>query len=336
MPAKKHNFTVVEIKAGVMVIASTAVLILFVMVMTGLRPPENTLTFHAHFKDTAGLNRGADVRFGGAKVGRVTDITLEKADQSLVRVVVTVKPGTPINAKSKASVSQTTLTAEKHFEISTGDKDAQLLPDGAEIATQAGGLFDQAGAVAGTVQDILKDVSELLGVGQAKEREAEGEGALVTVADITESVGDVTKKGSGLVQDVRDVIGENRDEFASILAKAQEIGASAKDLVTSIQDVLAENRPDIRATVESVRALAGRVGEVSEQLDGLVKAIQSTLDNAESLSAGAQHMIEANRPVIEDTLLDLRETVRQLKTFARTMAEQPDAVIRGKASEGRR
>jgi hypothetical protein len=34
--------------------------------------------------------------------------------------------------------------------------------------------------------------------------------------------------------------------------------------------------------------------------------------------------------------LDLRETVRNLKTFARTMADQPQAIIRGRELEGRR
>lgn len=336
MPARKHNFTVVEIKAGIMVIVSAAVLVLFVMVIGGTRPQEEALTYYAFFKDTAGLNKGADVRFGGSKAGRVTEIALEPNDHSLVRVQATVKKGTPVNAKSMAYISQTTLTAEKHLEISTGEKDAGVLKDGSEIPTQAGGLFEQAGAVASSVQEVIEDVRDLLGIDKAKEKETKGEGTFVTVADIAESVGKVADRGADLVTNVQDVIGENRDDLNAILTKAQEIETSAKDLIGTLQDILGENRGDLRATIEGLRTLATKVGEMSGKLEGLVNTLQATLDNAKALSGGAQQLLEANRPVIEEMLLDLREAVRQLKSFARTMAEQPEAIIRGKAPEGRK
>ena len=59
-----------------------------------------------------------------------------------------------------------------------------------------------------------------------------------------------------------------------------------------------------------------------ERLDDMADSLQSTLDNAASLSDNAHGLLENSRPAVEDAVLDLRETVRHLKTFARTMAEQ--------------
>jgi hypothetical protein len=43
-----------------------------------------------------------------------------------------------------------------------------------------------------------------------------------------------------------------------------------------------------------------------------------------------------NRPVLEDTLIDLRETVRYLRDFSRTISEEPQSVIRGAGPQGRK
>jgi phospholipid/cholesterol/gamma-HCH transport system substrate-binding protein len=75
MPAKQHDFTATEIKAGVFVLMSLVILVGFVISIRGCAPSdESAKTFYAVFKDISGLNRGADVRFGGVRVGKVTAI----------------------------------------------------------------------------------------------------------------------------------------------------------------------------------------------------------------------------------------------------------------------
>ena len=41
------------------------------------------------------------------------------------------------------------------------------------------------------------------------------------------------------------------------------------------------------------------------------------------------------RPAIEEMLFNLQETTRNLKEFSRILADQPDALIRGKGTQGR-
>jgi len=348
MPAKKHNFTVTEIKAGVLVVVSVALLAGFVAVISGMRVPEERQNFYVHFADTAGLNQGADVRFGGTLVGRITAITLDPNDQSRLRVDFEVRQGVPINVESEAFITQTTLMSEMHLEISTGGSGAKLLENGTEITSTAGGLFGQVGKV-------LEDVRALMGVDEAKKQEEEAQEAgeedeFVTIETIFKTVDGAVAEGEGLVGDVRDVVAEKREVVSSIIDKVVEIEdkvleieEAANGLVGDVDGLLAENRPNIkeaiagvRAIIDDVQPLIDQVMAVADELDDIVAMVEATLENAESLTGEASGLLADNRPVIEDLLLDLRETVRHLKTFARTMAEQPQAVIRGKSPEGRK
>ncbi len=343
MPAKKHDFTGTEIKAGLLVLVSFAMLGVFLAAITGMRPPEETNTFYVKFTDTSGLNRSADVRFGGTKVGKVVEIALDPEDHSKLRVEAQVHKDVPVNKKSEAFITQTTLTSEMHLEITTGEKGAEILQSGGEIEQGAGGLFGQAEGLAQDVGKTIKMVNEILGVDKAKEKEARGEGEMVTVPDLFESLDVALKKGQGLVGDVRDVVAERKGDVEGIMKKVQEVEDSAKKLLDDVNDVLAENRESIQGAVSGVDAIiadaepiVARVSDLSGKLEELADSLQGTLDNAQSVTGEAGGMVSDNRPVVEDIVLDLRETVRNLKTFSRTMAEQPQAVIRGKSPEGRK
>jgi hypothetical protein len=47
-------------------------------------------------------------------------------------------------------------------------------------------------------------------------------------------------------------------------------------------------------------------------------------------------MLSENRPEIQDTIRDLRKTAEYLREFARTVSEQPEALLRGENRAGRR
>lgn len=343
MPAKKHDFTKTEIKAGLFVLASVLVLFLFVATVQGLRPPAEMHRFHAAFTDVSGLNPGADVRFGGSKAGRVTHIELDETDQSLIRVVFEVNADVPVNAGCEAFITQTTLTASKHLGLSTGEKHAPLLEDGAELPTQQGDLFEQASALARSVQSALSNVMDLLGVAEAKDKEAQGEQDFVTLADITGGVGDTLEEGKGFVQDARGLLDDSGDNIEAILEKVEGLEDRAAALVEDVHSLLTENRTTLTDSLSNVeditkrgQDLMARVQELAGELDGIVEGLENTLANTEALSADAYELLSERRPELEEMLLDLREAMRHLKRFAQTVADHPEAVIRGKSPEGRR
>jgi phospholipid/cholesterol/gamma-HCH transport system substrate-binding protein len=335
MPAKKHDFTAAEIKAGVFVLAGVVVFVVFLAMIQGYRPPVEEHVFICRFKDTLGLNKGADVRFGGLKVGRVRSIEADPELPEMIRVEAAVPRWLRVNEESIAYVSQTTLTAEKHLEISTGDSDALLLADGAEIPVREGGLLDQAGQLAGTVQSVVQDVQALLGVREAQQKSEKGE-LNTTVATIFDDLDVAVTEGTGLVTDARDAVSQYRDDIDEILQRVKDVSVTTRDLMTEIQDTVGESREDVRAALEKVPPILEQVALVSEELDEIAANLQQTLDHTTSLTGEANGLLMDNRPVLEDTLIDLRETVRYLRDFSRTIAEEPQSVIRGSGPEGRK
>lgn len=366
MPAKKHNFTVTEIKAGAMVIASVLVFAGFTLAVLKLWPEPAERIHYVYFKDTMGLTLGADVRFGGVKVGRVRSITADisksleelgkngdntgeataqsasdnEADKAaddgektmqqspIIRVEMSVEPQIPINEASVAYIGQTTLTSEKHLEITTGLPQLRMLASGEEIPVgSSGSIFDQAGSIASSVASAIEGVKALLGVDQALAASPDGE-LDTTLVTLLTGVDKAVNESTGLVADARDIMGQYRGDIGTIINEVVKIETSAHHLVTELNGLVAESRPDIQNTVQQLPTLMARVDALADDLELIASALQSTLDAAEDT-------IQDNRPVIEETIVDLRDTVGNLKEFSRNLAEQPESVIWGKSQKER-
>jgi phospholipid/cholesterol/gamma-HCH transport system substrate-binding protein len=344
MPAKKYEYTKKEILAGLMVLASAAILIAFVAVIRGYRPQIQVNTYYAKFTNTIGLDKGADVRFGGLKVGRVTAITPDPEDQSQVRVEAGIRPDIPVNEKSIATVEQVSFTAPRHLEISTGEKDAAKLGSGGTVAslTKSGGIVEipDVSVALKKVEGLLDDVRAFLGVEEAQALEAKGEEKFARLSKITAQVSATLDEGTGLVKDVRGVLDEQRPNINDIVKNLRGIEDSAKKLVDQLNGMLAENRDSLKRILTDVNGITADVGgmvdKVSGELETLMKTLEDTLGNAEGLSANARSFLENNRGALEDMILDLRDTVRYLRAFTRTLSEQPQSIITGKPPEGRK
>ncbi|MGC9054671.1 MAG: MlaD family protein, partial [Candidatus Hydrogenedens sp.] len=124
MNSKASEFTKKEIIAGFFILISIVVLVSFILLVRGYRPNAGTKIYYAKFKNTLGLDRGADVRFGGLKIGKVTDIYPDREDPSQVCVKLSISPEIVLNQKCIATVEQVSLTSARHLEISTGEANA--------------------------------------------------------------------------------------------------------------------------------------------------------------------------------------------------------------------
>lgn len=358
MPAPKRDFTKTEIKAGFLVLFSGALFVIFLAAVLGYRPAGDGKMYHAYFSNTSGLRPGADVRFGGLKAGRVVAIEPAPNDQSMIRTTFVVRPEIPVNAESMAFVTQTSLTADFHLEVTTGAPDAELLASGADIPSGSGGLFGEMENLAKDVGGVLEDVTVLLGV-----RDSEGQPAMPEedVQTLAELLGGV----DGLVGDLQTLVGvadedgnptmtdEELKTAAEIFAALDGAVEEGNALLTSLNDTLEENRPALKEAVEGLvevedsavnlmSDLSGVLDENRENINSALTNLNATLESAESLVQELESLTGSldgffgkNEPVLEDILLDLREVMRNLDEFTRTLSNQPQSIIRGKQVQGR-
>ena len=118
-----------------------------------------------------------------------------------------------------------------------------------------------------------------------------------------------------------------------------DIEDAALEVTRDIAAMVKENRPALEQGLsEATKTITlGKeaLEKVSLELESLLESLQSTLDNTSGLTETAREMVEQNRPALEETIIDVQQTIRHLRTFSRTMAEEPYAVIRGKQPVGR-
>lgn len=73
-------------------------------------------TYHADFKDAAGLKTGDDVRIAGVKVGKVTSLSLDQ-EHAWVRVGFQVDSGTDVGPDTTADIKIKTLLGQKYIAL---------------------------------------------------------------------------------------------------------------------------------------------------------------------------------------------------------------------------
>jgi phospholipid/cholesterol/gamma-HCH transport system substrate-binding protein len=336
MAAKQHEFTATEIRAGALVLVSLLILIVFVAAVRGCRPPdESAKTFYASFSDIGGLNRGADVRFGGVRVGRVMAIEPHPQDVSRIRVTAVVKGDVPVNAGSVASIEQVTLTTEKHLEISTGDSGQERLENGVELSSRgAGGFMDipDLDGVVTRLEQMLDGVITLMGVEEA--RRAEGSDAeLVNLAELFSSLETTLDESSGMVHEMGAAIEENRPGFRQVVERLIALEETTTELAVQLGAVVTDNREPLQHTVANLERLTG---EASQLLEDLASSLRATLQHLEVVGGSTSDLIDSQRPTIEEILANLEETTRNLKVLSRTLADQPQALVRGAKPQGRK
>ena len=337
MAAKQHEFTATEIRAGALVLVSLLILIVFVAAVRGCRPPdESAKTFYASFSDIGGLNRGADVRFGGVKAGRVTAIEPDPDDWSRIRVTAEVRGDVPVNHGSVAGVGQVTLTTEKHLEISTGDGGQPLHDSGDTLTTRtAGGFLDMPDleGVSKRLEAALDGVITLLGVERAREQSPDGEPELVDMARLFGSLEATLDQSTVAVQGVNSVIAENRAGLQEVVTRLIALEKAATELVGQLDATIAENRQPLHSSAVNLQRLTA---EMSQSVEEMSATLQRTLQYLEDVGGNTSDLVERQRPTIDEILLNLQETTRNLKEFSRTLSERPEAIIRGKGSQGRK
>lgn len=346
MAAGRSGYTWTEIKAGMLVLAAVALFAVFAAAVLNWRPPKEVHAYHAHFQDTLGLNPGAGVRFGGARAGRVTRIGLNPDNQTELRVEFEVGPAIPVNKGSRAFISQATLTSEKHVEITTGDEGAALLASGSEIPAEQRDLMGVVGEVGVKVSEALDGVNAILGVEAYTSAQLAAEDPqrepVTPLPALLENV-------DGAVGDLRGTFQANRGKIEEIVSGLRDSQAAAQELIEQLNAVVAENRPGVRESIEGtrrtiaqaeeaaaeVRAVIADVKAVTTDLDALADSLEQTLNNSEATMGEARGILEVNRPLLEDLVRDLRAASENAREFTRILAEEPQAVLRGREPQGR-
>lgn len=347
MAKKKYNFTRTEITAGLMVLVSAAVLMGFVAVIENLRAEPEYKTLYAHFTCTVGLNSNAPIRFGGLEVGKVASVTYDPEDQSQILVELKVDPKTPVNASSRATIEQTTLTAEKHLELSTGTKDAALIEDGGnvEVINSGYGFIDipNVDGLVGGSEMLISDLRDFIGVEAGKKKEAEGKGEMASIERIAADVRALLGVKEALERHKADGtepinVAKITEDFSKLLGVEEAIKAQAENgaplptitrITGDVRDLLGVE--EARAAADGGDADPANVEQVIGSVNGMLAKydpqIGTILDKVPPLQDSATRVMTGVATTLDDNKEQINKITENVAGITGTVNRDLDKIL---------
>jgi len=284
------------------------------------------VSYRTYLRYAGGLEPGADVLFGGIKVGAVTAVRPDPQDPTRIEILLDVKQGTPLNAKSVAKLGSVTVITSPVISISMGSNDAPRLPPNSVIPS---------------LETISLDDDERKIVGVA-------DSAQTLLEAVHTDVNEVTGDARQLIANLNEISGKpNQQRVSEILTNADAMITRISPKIDQISDQLVKLTDDANGLVAKVSPAVDNMNATVSNANQTITAVrdplqtdlaeaQKTLDQARSLIADLQAAMRAKDQGITDTLENVRTATDNLNDLTESVKERPWSLIRIKQPKDRK
>jgi len=315
-----------EAKVGAFVLAALAILLGTVYRLTNMQMRGARVPYRTYLRYAGGLQSGADVLFGGIKVGTVTAVRPDPQDPTRIEILMDLKQGTPVNANSVAKLGSVTIITSPCISISMGSNDAPRLPPNGVIASQESisiddtqrkivALADSSNGLLGSVQ---KDVNDLTG------------DARKLIANLNELTGKPNQ------QHVAEILTNADGMITSISPKIDHIADQIAKLTDDSNTLVAKLSPAVDNVNATVSNANDTITAVREPLKVDLAELQKTLVQARGLVAEVRASLRAKDQGMNDALENLRITTDNLRDLTESVKERPWSLVRIKQPKDRK
>jgi len=315
-----------EAIVGAFVIACATIFLATVYHVSNAQIKGAHTPYRTYLRYAGGLEEGADVLFGGIKVGQVTAVRPDPQDPTRIEILMDVRQSTPLNAKSVAKLGSVTVITNPCISISMGSNDAPRLPPNSEIPSletiSLDDTFRKVAVLADSAQTLLEAVH----------------------ADVNEVTGDARL----LTANLNGLTGKpNQQHISEILTNADAMVTRMSPKLDRISDQLVKLTEDANGlmakmgpAVDNVNATVSNANQtitaVRDPLQTDLAEAQKTLDQARSMIADLQAAMRAKDQNITDTLENVRMATDNLNDLTESVKERPWSLIRIKQPKDRK
>jgi phospholipid/cholesterol/gamma-HCH transport system substrate-binding protein len=315
-----------EAKVGAFVVVCAAILLATIYHVSNAALRGANVPYKTYLRYAGGLEVGADVLFGGIKVGTVTAVTPYAQDPTRIEISLNVKDGTPLNANSVAKLGSVTMVTSPVISISTGSNDAPRLPPG--------GVIPSAETI--SLDDTQRKVVVLADSAQS------------LMEAVHSDVNNLTGDARLLIANLNEVVGKpNQEHLAEILANADtmvarlspkidQISDQALKLTKEANDAVAKVGPTVDNANATVSNANDTITSLRDPLQADLAEMHKTLEQARSLIADLQAAIRAKDQDMTYTLENVRTATDNLNDLTESVKERPWSLIRIKQPKDRK
>ncbi|MBI5428637.1 MAG: MCE family protein [Nitrospinae bacterium] len=336
-----------EIKAGLFIFVSFLVLCAMIFSLGNIKQyfkPQKKLRIAFAF--TGGLELGAQVRYAGLSVGRVSAIGLldAKGKPGAERVLVeaAVDPAIDIKKNAAAMIKTSGLMGSLYIDIRPGSSKAPSLAENELLEGTESFEFAKIGDI---MTEFVRQVERFTNIADVLVSDSKGaisklEESLGTIHQVvSENRGSIhsnlrnmekiTSELAGLMDRDDGQLRETLAHVSSVASKTDrlltekeqgiyEIIDQTRHMTRELELLLVDNRPGITSMVRAIEADAHR-------LSGKIEAVAANLDQAVGQTNG---VLTENRRNVMELVKNLKETSSALKEFSDEIKRNPWKLVR--------
>lgn len=257
------------------------------------------VSVRVHFESVGDLAVGAWVRKGGLKVGSITKMEINKADEKTVIATVAFKPGQAVRRDDRFSIISKGLLGDMYMEVVPGPLESPTVEPGHWFEGEPS--FD-LGSLLGSGAGMLKDLGDAIQVISAFLRENEDslkgvmqdiEAALANIRKITESAMTVTQAIPDMTSSILSSVKELETTVARF-TKATDV------LIDQLGSDLGGGSADLAESLKSIRKISNDVEGIVTGLtagDSLIGSLSSPA-TSQNITAILKNLEEMSRSLL--------------------------------------
>ena len=304
---------------------------------------DETYRIKVFFADVNGLERGADVRTAGVKIGRVKTIMLPAGSPykgKPVAAVLEIQKGIALYSTDQFVTDQGDVLGGRYISIRRTE-DATiprtLLQDGSETANSGTGGFaalsDQAG---GLMADARATMAAVRATISDPYREDQIRHILTNVDNATKTASEVAKQGLRFATQLAQLASKNDARVTDLIENLRLASGSVQRTTAQIHQLIsttplpaqmAQAGAELRAAAEDVHKTTSQARdiltdpELHKHLDGLLADLRKASENVANLTGTASKFV--NDPQMQS---DLKTTVANIRETSESVKQSTEAV----------
>lgn len=305
-----------EAKVGLIVFGALALLIGIYWFLGGFSLRASSFPVYTVFPNAQKLDKGADVRMAGVKIGIVSDVVLTKSSKA--RIDMLIWNGTCIPSDSVARVTTGAFVGDFYVEILPGHATDCVL-SGHQIKSVQIAQFDQLMNEASDLLVELKTTAK--GINKVLDNKKLQEDINQTVASIRKSA----ESASMLILTAQNLIAQSSPEVQQTLKNLAAASGNAVDISQQMQECIAK---DIRP---NIKPLIGQAKQAMTDMSSALNEAQSLLSSLGELSPEMKQILaKANGAAqqAEQMLTNLNASSASIKN----LATDPELICNVKAT----
>ena len=318
-----------EAKVGLVVFAGILVFIGVYWFLGGMSLTGSTFPVYSVFKDVMKLDKGADVRMAGVKIGLARNISLTDDNQVRIDMVIYNRIKIPVDSTSRISTGA--FIGEAYVEIIPG-KQKEVVKAGQKITS---GEIIQFAQVMESVDTLLKKFQK---TADSINSLLSDKDMMGTFKSTLKNIDEATRRASEVVASAQGIVDESSPELKEIFSNLNDASCQTKKIAAQIEQALSKDaRPGIKKLMDQAQEamvnLNNSIKSAQDLIDtfkGSSGKVEQTLDSIASTSKQAEEMMtklnDASSGVRELAIdPELKENIRKtLKNAADASEEAKD------------